>query len=69
MLLLLSQTRRHVQWYAPGFTLAPKEQSVAATPRNELMKAKAIYTDDPEILLPPGWKLERRALYHQVVRG
>ena len=67
VLLLLSQTRRHVQWYAPGFELAPKDQSVAATPLAELLQAKAIYTDDPKIALRPGWKLVRRALYHRSI--
>ena len=67
VLLLLSQTRRHVQWYAPGFELAPKDQSVAATPLEQLMQAKAVYTDDPKIVLRPGWKLERLALYHRSI--
>ena len=67
VLLLLSQTRRHVQWYAPGFHLAPKDQSVAETPPEELARAKAIYTDDPNIVLRPGWKLERLALYHRSI--
>lgn len=67
VLLLLSQTRRHVQWYAPGFELAPKDQSVAATPLEQLMQARAIYTDDPKIALRPGWKLVRLALYHRSV--
>ena len=55
VLLLLSETRRHVQWYAPGFRLAPKDQSVAATSPQELAQAKAIYTDDPKIPLPFGF--------------
>ncbi len=67
VLLLLSQTRRHVQWYAPGFELAPKDQSVAATPLAQLTEARAIYTDDPDIALRPGWKLERLALYHRSI--
>ncbi len=67
VLLLLSQTRRHVQWYAPGFDLAPKDQSVAETPLEQLAKAKAVYTDDPNIALRPGWKLVRKALYHRSI--
>ena len=30
-------------------------------------QAKAIYTDDPNIALRPGWKLERLALYHRSI--
>lgn len=65
VLLLLSQCRRHVEWYAPGFVLAPKEKSVADIPPDQLAAAKAIYTDDPKLSLTPGWRLVRMAIYHR----
>lgn len=32
-----------------------------------LRASQAIYTDDPNIALRPGWKLERLALYHRSI--
>ncbi len=65
VLLLLTQTRRHVQWYAPGFQLAPPEPVMADIPREQLTAAHAIYTDDPKLALTPGWRLDRVALFHR----
>lgn len=37
------------------------------TPPIELAAAKAIYTDDPNLPLAPGWKLDRAALFHRSI--
>lgn len=65
ILLLLTQTRRHVQWYAPGFQLAPPDPIMSEIPREQLAAARAIYTDDPKLALTPGWRLDRVALFHR----
>ena len=53
--LLFSHVRRHVEWYAPEFVSVRDMPGPEALP--ELTKnATAVYTDDPELPLPPGWR-------------
>ena len=33
----------------------------------QLVQAKTIYTDNPNIALPPGWKSVQVALYHRSI--
>jgi len=53
--LLVNHARRHVEWYAPEFVTVREIPGPEALP--ELTKnAAAVYTDDPELPLPPGWR-------------
>ncbi|HEV2045027.1 MAG TPA: glycosyltransferase family 39 protein [Chthoniobacterales bacterium] len=53
--LLFNHARRHVEWYAPEFVTVREIPGPEALP--ELTKnAAAVYTDDPELPLPPGWR-------------
>lgn len=56
--LLLRDSRRHAEWYAPDFALADARQTAVETEPPPL----AAYTDDPGLVAasPPGsWRLER----------
>jgi 4-amino-4-deoxy-L-arabinose transferase-like glycosyltransferase len=53
--LLFNHARRHVEWYAPEFVTVREIPGPEALP--ELTKnAAVVYTDDPELPLPLGWR-------------
>jgi hypothetical protein len=56
VLLLTTRTKRHAEWYHSGFKIInpipPQEALTEAT-----KDAVAVYTDNPNIPLPPGWYL------------
>lgn len=57
VLVLSTGTKRHVQWYAPGFVnIYQASPLFSAEALTEIAKdATAVYTDDPNQPLPKGW--------------
>jgi hypothetical protein len=55
VLLLLQETQRAAEWYAIDFQLYSSFD--ASADRGLLEGARAVYTDDPMLELPPGWHL------------
>ncbi len=54
VLLLSTRTKRHAEWYAPGFITInpiPPPEELSEITRD----AVAVYTDDPDVPLPGGW--------------
>jgi hypothetical protein len=62
--LLFTQARRHAEWYAPGFRTFNVIPPASELP-NLLENATAVYTDDENLSLPPGWKCLPVAEYHR----
>jgi hypothetical protein len=57
VLLMLRSCGRHVQWYAPEFRTRFDVVALADVPPALLASAKAIYTDDPDLVVGPDWRL------------
>jgi 4-amino-4-deoxy-L-arabinose transferase-like glycosyltransferase len=54
VLLLTTRTKRHVEWYAPEFKIIspiPSPDVIAEVTKD----AVAVYTENPNAHLPPGW--------------
>ncbi len=66
VVLFVREDQRHVLWYAPEFTAfySPKVPFATADPKL-LANAKAIYTDDAALVLPPDWRLVPVAQFHR----
>jgi hypothetical protein len=55
VVLLLQETQRAAEWYAADFQLY---SSFDASMDPALLEgARAVYTDDPRLELPPGWHI------------
>jgi hypothetical protein len=68
VLLLLSECTRPVQWYAPQFSIIRDVDDLTSIKPVQLEGAKGeIYTDDPTLALPAGWRLNRLALFHRSI--
>jgi hypothetical protein len=65
VLLILTECERPVEWYAPEFSIVARVDGLASVDPKRLAKASAIYTDDPALILIPGWRLVRVALFHR----
>ena len=62
--LLFVAARRHAEWYAPEFKTfrdIPLPQDLPGL----LARFSAVYTDNPQITLPPGWKRVPLVLYRR----
>lgn len=62
--LLLVAARRHAEWYAPEFKTFGVIPPPADLPRL-LADFSAVYTDNPQIKLPPGWRRVPLVLYRR----
>ena len=62
--LFLIQSKRHADWYAPGFNTF-SQVPPAAQLSEILSNAAAAYTDDNNVVPPKGWKLVELANYPQ----
>jgi 4-amino-4-deoxy-L-arabinose transferase-like glycosyltransferase len=67
VLLLLSECTRPVQWYAPQFKIIRDVDDLTSISSDNFEGAKAIYTDYPNLPLPPGWRLNRLTLFHRSI--
>ena len=61
--LILRDTRRHAEWYAPGFHIFRAELFNSGNPPEGLEQASAVYTDDPMIL--PFWPRATRVGHYE----
>lgn len=65
VLLLLTECARPVQWYAPQFSIIRDLPGLTSVDAERVRRAKAIYTDDPKLILPPDWRLTRLAFFQR----
>jgi hypothetical protein len=63
VLLMLRSCGRHIQWYAPEFRTRFDASSLAEVPPSLLASAKTIYTDDPDLVVGPDWRLVHVATF------
>jgi Dolichyl-phosphate-mannose-protein mannosyltransferase len=56
VLLIVSESKRNVEWYAPDFPLF-YVSSLADVETDALTQARAIYTDNASLELPQNWRL------------
>lgn len=64
--LLLSECTRPVQWYAPQFKIQDLDH-LPDVDIAEMQRSLAVYTDDPNLTLPSGWRRNRLALFHRSI--
>ncbi len=65
VILILTECERPVEWYAPQFDIVTHEDRLSNLPAAPLAAATAIYADNDKLILPPGWRFEREAIFHR----
>lgn len=65
VILILTECERPVEWYAPQFDIVTHEDRLSNLPAAKLSAATAIYADNTNLILPPGWHFEREAIFHR----